>query len=128
MEKLELRFTAPKVLNELKESQSLDKKQWFFGGDESMPLLLDIDNWIIHCDANNTEAHITNWKVNQDKNAMIVEEDENYENITFSFSASMLGQIVKKDDLIRFLGELQEVFQVSAEERSNEESENNQNE
>lgn len=119
MEKLELKFVAPRVLDELREAKPLDKEQWFYNADKTMPLSLDIENWQICCEANNINAHITEWRVNQDSNAMVVDNEESdYEKISFPFSAAMLGQIVRKEDLIRFLGELQEAFEIANEDTS----------
>lgn len=121
---LVLNFLAPQELNNLKEAGSLEKYTWIYGVNSSDELKLDLDTWIISSKEQEKSAHITQWKVNQQEHSMILEEDSNesYQEIDLSFAVAMLGQLVGREDLIRYLKQLKKEFAKSKEE--NEEEEN----
>jgi hypothetical protein len=121
---LVLNFSAPQELNNLKEAGSLEKYTWIYGVNSSDELKLDLDTWIISSKEQEKSAHITQWKVNQQEHSMILEEDSNesYQEIDLSFAVAMLGQLVSREDLIRYLKQLKKEFAKSKEE--NEEEEN----
>jgi hypothetical protein len=136
MTKIELKFTSPIKLETLSSPTKVNKVQWTYGGNNEYPLNLDIEMWQICSDANEKAAHITNWFVNQEINAMVLpeESDDSYSKIDFAFAVSMLGQIVKRNDLIRYLSGLKEAFakmdadeqKVSKHENMDENGNNNQ--
>ena len=121
---LVLKFSAPQELNNLKNASSLEKYTWVYGSNSSEELKLDLDTWIISSKEQEKSAHITQWKVNQQEHSMILEEDSNesYQEIDLSFAVAMLGQLVGREDLIRYLKQLKKEFAKSKEE--NEEEEN----
>jgi hypothetical protein len=113
MVKIELKFTSPSKLETLNNPTEVNKVQWTYGGNNEYPLSLDIEKWQICSDVNGKAAYITNWLVNQETNAMVLPEEsgDSYSKIDFAFVVSMLGQIVKRDDLIRYLNDLKEAFE-----------------
>ncbi len=121
---LVLNFLAPQELNNLKEAGSLEKYTWVYGSNSSEELKLDLETWVISSEKQEKSAHITQWKVNQQEHSMILEEDSNesYQEIDLSFAVAMLGQLVGREDLIRYLKQLKKEFAKSKEE--NEEEEN----
>ena len=121
---LVLKFSAPQELNNLKNASSLEKYTWVYGSNSSEELKLDLETWVISSEKQEKSAHITQWKVNQQEHSMILEEDSNesYQEIDLSFAVAMLGQLVSREDLIRYLKQLKKEFAKSKEE--NEEEEN----
>ena len=121
---LVLKFSAPQELNNLKNASSLEKYTWVYGSNSSEELKLDLETWVISSEKQEKSAHITQWKVNQQEHSMILEEDSNesYQEIDLSFAVAMLGQLVGREDLIRYLKQLKKEFAKSKEE--NEEKEN----
>lgn len=121
---LVLNFSAPQELNNLKEAGSLEKYTWIYGVNSSDELKLDLDTWIISSKEQEKSAHITQWKVNQQEHSMILEEDSNesYQEIDLSFAVAMLGQLVGREDLIRYLKQLKKEFAKSKEDFEKEES------
>lgn len=110
MNQKELKFEAPRYLNELREATQTNKQQWTHGS-SSAPLVLELDTWEIGYEG--TFAHITEWHVNQSNCTMILEAGTGYEEIDFPFCAAMLGQIVSREDFLKYFSELQEEFRVS---------------
>ena len=121
---LVLNFSAPQELNNLKEAGSLEKYTWIYGVNSSDELKLDLDTWIISSKEQEKSAHITQWKVNQQEHSMILEEDSNesYQEIDLSFAVAMLGQLVSREDLIRYLKQLKKEFAKSKEDFEKEEN------
>ena len=121
---LVLNFSAPQELNNLKEAGSLEKYTWISGVNSSDELKLDLDTWIISSKEQEKSAHITQWKVNQQEHSMILEEDSNesYQEIDLSFAVAMLGQLVSREDLIRYLKQLKKEFAKSKEDFEKEEN------
>lgn len=121
---LVLNFSAPQELNNLKEAGSLEKYTWIYGVNSSDELKLDLDTWIISSKEQEKSAHITQWKVNQQEHSMILEEDSNesYQEIDLSFAVAMLGQLVRREDLIRYLKQLKKEFAKSKEDFEKEEN------
>ena len=121
---LVLNFSAPQELNNLKEAGSLEKYTWIYGVNSSGELKLDLDTWIISSKEQEKSAHITQWKVNQQEHSMILEEDSNesYQEIDLSFAVAMLGQLVSREDLIRYLKQLKKEFAKSKEDFEKEEN------
>ena len=121
---LVLNFSAPQELNNLKEAGSLEKYTWIYGVNSSDELKLDLDTWIISSKEQEKSAHITQWKVNQQEHSMILEEDSNesYQEIDLSFAVAMLGQLVGREDLIRYLKQLKKEFAKSKEDFEKEEN------
>ncbi|MDR1683415.1 MAG: hypothetical protein LBS25_08555 [Candidatus Symbiothrix sp.] len=101
LSKIELKFTAPKILESLTSATGTNKVQWTYGGKEESPLYLNVNDWQIFSDTDKKTAHITKWLVNQDNNAMLLAEnaDSSYQEIDFAFAMSMLGQTVQQRDL-----------------------------
>lgn len=124
---LVLNFLAPQELNNLKEAGSLEKYTWIYGVNSSDELKLDLDTWIISSKEQEKSAHITQWKVNQQEHSMILEEDSNesYQEIDLSFAVAMLGQLVGREDLIRYLKQLKKEFAKSKEDFEKKETEVN---
>nr|WP_314804531.1 hypothetical protein [uncultured Capnocytophaga sp.] len=124
---LVLNFSAPQELNNLKEAGSLEKYTWIYGVNSSDELKLDLDTWIISSKEQEKSAHITQWKVNQQEHSMILEEDSNesYQEIDLSFAVAMLGQLVGREDLIRYLKQLKKEFAKSKEDFEKKETEVN---
>lgn len=110
MNQKELKFEAPRYLNELREATQTNKQQWTHGS-SSAPLVLELDTWEIGYEG--TFAHITEWHVNQSNCTMILEAGTGYEEIDFPFCVAMLGQIVSREDFLKYFSELQEEFRVS---------------
>jgi hypothetical protein len=113
MRKIELKFTSPSKLETLDSSTKVNKVQWFYGEDNEYPLSLDIEQWQICSDVNGKVAHITDWLVKEETNAMILQEESNtsYKKIDFAFAVSMLGQLVNRNDLVQYLSGLKEAFE-----------------
>ena len=98
LSKIELQFTAPKILESLTSATETNKVQWTYGGKGESPLYLNVNDWQIFSDADQESAHITKWLVNQDNSAMLLAEDadSSYQKIDFAFAMSMLGQTVQQ--------------------------------
>ena len=121
---LVLKFSAPQELNNLKNASSLEKYTWVYGSNSSEELKLDLETWVISSEKQEKSAHITQWKVNQQEHSMILEEDSNesYQEIDLSFAVAMLGQLVGREDLIRYLKQLKKEFAKSKEDFEKEEN------
>lgn len=112
MEQLVLKFVSPRELNELKATATLEKVSWGYGDDPNAELELNLDDWTINCEAQGKSSHITKWKVNQEKYSFSLEQDvDGYEQIDLAFAMSMLGQLVNRELLIKYLKQLQIEFE-----------------
>ena len=98
-------------LNNAKEAVLFNKYNWFYGGDLSNKLWLNLDNWTIYSDRGQI-AHITEWKVNQNAHSMVLGQDagNNYQKIDLPFAMAMLGQLVSREDLVCYLKQLPKEF------------------
>lgn len=112
MEQLVLKFVSPREFNELKASATLKKVSWGYGDDPNAELKLNLADWTINCEAQGKSSHITKWRVSQDKHSFSLEQDvDGYEQIDLAFAMSMLGQLVNKELLIKYLKQLQDEFE-----------------
>ncbi|GIM59641.1 hypothetical protein [Capnocytophaga canimorsus] len=112
MEQLVLKFVAPREFNELKATATLEKVSWGYRDDPNAELKLNLDDWTINCEAQGKSSHITKWKVSQDKYSFSLEQDvDGYEQIDLAFAMSMLGQLVNREQLIKYLKQLQDEFE-----------------
>jgi len=109
--RIELKFIALNELNNAKEAVLFNKYNWFYGGDLSNKLWLNLDNWTIYSDRGQI-AHITEWKVNQNAHSMVLGQDagNNYQKIDLPFAMAMLGQLVSREDLVCYLKQLPKEF------------------
>ena len=109
--RIELKFIALNELNNVKEAVLFNKYNWFYGGDLSNKLWLNLDNWTIYSDRGQI-AHITEWKVNQNAHSMVLGQDagNNYQKIDLPFAMAMLGQLVSREDLVCYLKQLPKEF------------------
>jgi len=109
--RIELKFIALNELNNAKEAVLFNKYNWFYGGDLSNKLWLNLDNWTIYSDRGQI-AHITEWKVNQNAHSMVLGQDggNDYQKIDLPFAMAMLGQLVSREDLVCYLKQLPKEF------------------
>ena len=113
MAKFKLEFISPKVLNNLKSGQFASKVVWGYNNVPNTDLTIDTDDWNIECVMSSKKGNITEWLVNEETNQMILNSEENkdgYSEIEYPFAISMLGQLVDRTDLIRYLVSLQNTF------------------
>jgi hypothetical protein len=110
---LPLRFIAPKILDAVKEPQTIAPCSWTHHIDQT-DLMLDTSNWNV--ESGSCTSSIDLWCVNQELHTMqpLSEEmEEGFEPLSYSFAVSMIGQLAGKDKLIDYLERLQEVFKTA---------------
>lgn len=116
MEEVKLEFISPAKLDELQDGESVNKEVWVYDGIESGELTLNIDNWIISCEANNESKSIDQWLVNEETHTMKVgtqgEATGGFKMLDYQFAVSMIGQLCEAKDLVTYLQSLQDVFKV----------------
>ncbi|MDR1221367.1 MAG: hypothetical protein LBL07_00620 [Tannerella sp.] len=114
--KFKLEFASPKLLNELQQGQYADKVVWNYHNTLDLELILDADDWHIECPANGKTGKLADWVVNEDTCQFALKDEEgidNYTELEYPFAVAMLGQLVERTDLIRYLISLQEVLSMT---------------
>ncbi|MBD8388060.1 hypothetical protein [Dysgonomonas sp. BGC7] len=120
-----LEFISPKELNNLASSVEKKGRSWRYVGEEDSILTLDTNDWTIECEKKAIKALITDWIVDESQYVMKVKSDpveDNFEDLSYSFAVSMIGQLVDKKELINYLSSLQTVY-LNASPRSSDENE-----
>lgn len=116
MEEVKLEFISPTKLDELQDGESVNKEVWIYDGIENGELILNINNWVISCVANNQSKSIDQWLVNEETHSMKVgsqdEATDGYRMLDYQFAVSMIGQLCETKDLVTYLQSLQDVFKV----------------
>ncbi len=116
MEEVKLEFISPAKLNELQDGESVNKEVWIYDGIENGELMLNINNWVISCVANNESKPIDQWLVNEETHTMKVGTQEEaiggFRILDYQFAVSMIGQLCEAKDLVTYLQSLQDVFKV----------------
>jgi len=111
--KIVLEFMSPNELNSLATSIEKKGKLWKYIGEEDSNLVLDISDWTIECDKKAIKTPITDWVVDESQYTMKIKDDStdgNFEDLSYSFAVSMIGQLVDKNELVRYLSSLQTIF------------------
>ncbi len=116
MEEVKLEFISPTKLDELQDGESVNREVWIYDGIENGELILNINNWVISCVANNQSKSIDQWLVNEETHSMKVgsqdEATDGYRMLDYQFAVSMIGQLCETKDLVTYLRSLQDVFKV----------------
>jgi hypothetical protein len=113
MGKIKLEFISPKVLNNLKYGQFADKVVWGYNNIPDTGLTIDTDDWNIECIAIAKKGIITDWLVDEETYQFVLKGNDsadNYGEIQYPFAVAMLGQLVDRKDLIKYLDLLQNAF------------------
>lgn len=111
--KFKLEFASPKTLNELTQGQFAEKVVWGYNDVPNSELVVDADNWHIECPSNGKIGKLTDWLVNEKTYQFTLKGEatsDDYVEIEYPFAVAMLGQLVDRTDLIRYLASLQKVF------------------
>jgi hypothetical protein len=128
MSKIKLEFKSPKALNDLKQGEEVAKEIWKYFKIPNSELTIDLENWNIECSENSKKDKITNWLVNEQEHQMQLNDEteiDNFEELSYTFAVSMLGQLVDRVDLIKYLTSLQVAFEIKAKEKTEENKEEN---
>ena len=116
MEEVKLEFFSPTKLDELQYGESVNKEIWIYDGIENGELILNTNNWVISCVANNESKSVDQWLVNEETHTMKVGTQEEatggYRMLDYQFAVSMVGQLCEAKDLVTYLQSLQDVFKV----------------
>lgn len=126
MSKIKLEFKSPKALNNLKQGEVLTKETWNYSSVPNSELTIDLENWNIECAENSKKDKITNWLVNEQEHKMLLKDEDvkdNFEELSYPFAVSMLGQLVDRNDLIKYLTSLQVAFEIKSKEKTEENQE-----
>ncbi len=123
MSKIKLEFKSPKALNNLKQGEEVTKEIWKYCKIPNSELTIDLENWNIECSENSKKDKITNWLVNEQEHQMQLNDEteiDNFEELSYPFAVSMLGQLVDRAELIKYLTSLQVAFEIKAKEKTEE--------
>lgn len=113
MAKLKLEFISPKVLNELKFGQFVEKSVWKYFGMPDSSLFIDTDTWIISSEDGSKSAVISNWCVNEQAKEFVLKDQSSsvgFKDIDYTFALAMLGQLTDRNGLINYLASLKDIF------------------
>lgn len=129
--KFKLEFASPKALNELTQGQFTEKVIWSYNDDPNSELVIDADNWHIECLSNGKTGKLIDWLVNEKTHQFAIKGEatsEDYVEIEYPFAVAMLGQLVDRTDLIRYLASLQKTFgQMKSDDKATNEIQNDIN-
>ena len=112
---IQLKFSSPKELNNLKEAKPVEKKQWHYANEAESTLELDTETWFITCPQNQKTAKINEWMADEGSFSMKLKSDDvqgNYADVDYTFAIAMVGQLCEPHLISQYIGQLVEVYKT----------------
>lgn len=112
---IQLKFSSPKELNNLKEAKPVEKKQWHYANEAESTLELDTETWFITCPQNQKTAKIKEWMADEGNFSMKLKSDDvqgNYADVDYTFAVAMVGQLCEPHLISQYIGQLAEVYKT----------------